>query len=99
MIRELPDWVYDLVNAMLKWNEEHPELYIGGKGSGYLKSPLCGCHLLGFVPEDIKLYAGAFAAGMAACERKHLTDVSGNLSDAGRNLSDALGLSQADFSA
>ena len=68
---ELPAWVYDVVMAMEKWSYEHPRLfveYFNQEAGKHVMQPAvgCGCAALDFVPKEVRDYARAIAAYMAA---------------------------------
>lgn len=46
---DLPNWVYDMVMALQKWNYEHPKLYYNE-----VRLSECGCEALAHVPEEVK---------------------------------------------
>lgn len=51
---DLPNWVYDLVMDLQRWEDEHPTLYAQYAGSdAFQKVSECGCGALKRVPADV----------------------------------------------
>jgi hypothetical protein len=55
---DLPNWVYDVVIELQRWNYEHPNLYTSAGGiEGYFRTEKCGCEALELVPENVRQWA------------------------------------------
>lgn len=58
----VPNWVYDVVMALQKWNEEHPQLLFERFDGEFVAPEGCGCAALDHVPDVVKDYARVLAA-------------------------------------
>lgn len=62
---DLPNWVYDVVMALQKWSDEHPQLhaeYWTPQGHKMLRvEGACGCEALTPVPDEVKNQARVLA--------------------------------------
>jgi hypothetical protein len=59
---DLPNWVYDVIIELQRWNDEHPNLYTSTGGTeGYFRTEKCGCEALGMVPDEVRAEAKVIA--------------------------------------
>ena len=57
---DLPNWIYDVVMALQRWNEEHGELYMKCFGDRFVRQEGC-CLALDLVPVEIRQQAKVIA--------------------------------------
>lgn len=63
---DLPKWVWDVVVAMQKWDDEHPKLhaeFYDVEAGAHVMKPVddCGCAALAVIPDDVKVQARVLA--------------------------------------
>lgn len=61
-MNELPVWVYDVVIALQKWSDEHPNLHAQYAGSDEWQSVPGCCDALNLVPPAVRDTAKAIKA-------------------------------------
>lgn len=66
---DLPEWIYELVNAVEELEQTHPAGYVH-PGSTDLASG-CVYWALVKVPDTVRSYAAGFKAGHAAAVQEH----------------------------